>query len=203
MKSKLSALLLAGLAATTFLSACTQTTSGTPAPSQQPAPESSTAVSTSSVPKVSNPLPQISEYVDKPCDLVPATLVSQLGFSNPTATDSTDVLGSGCDWIDTKNSRSMSVALGILHGNPNGGIAKIMQLNGSLFTFVEPFEVSGYPAAYADGQDRRAQGNCNVFVGATDEVAFSTNVIGYTNAQDSCGAAKQIAAAVITKLQGG
>jgi hypothetical protein len=198
-------LVLAGAAVTlTLVSACTETTSGSPGTSGTSA--STQTSGPSSAPKVANPLPDVASYTDKPCDLVPAALVTQLGYSDPEPSDANGALGPGCGWIDvrTAHGKNFNVAIGILNGKGNGGIAKVYSLNGSLFSFVEPTsDVSGYPAVYADTTDRRTQGKCALIVGVTDDVTFSVDTDGYSGAQDSCDTAKQIAAAVITKLQGG
>lgn len=196
-------LVLVGTIATlAFASACTEATSGTPITSGSPSPSQSA----SSAPKVSHPLPDITSYTDKPCDLVPQALVEQLGYSDPEPSTAASPLGPGCGWIDTRTShgRNFNVAIGFANGKGNGGIAKIYALNGSLFGFVEPApDVSGYPAAYADTTDRRTQGKCSINVGVTDEITFSVDTDGYSGAQDSCDTANQIAAAVIGKLYGG
>jgi hypothetical protein len=195
---------VAGTAALlTSVSGCTETTTGNPAVSSTGT--TSQAGDSSTAPKVANPLTAIASYTSKPCDLVPTAMITQLGYSNPDPSNATSAIGPGCGWIDVRTSkgRNINVAIGILNGKGNGGIAKIYTLNGSLFSFVEPTEVSGYPAAYADGSDLRSKGKCEIWVGATDDVTFSVNADGYSGAQDSCDTAKQIAAAVITKLQGG
>lgn len=194
-------LVLTGVAFSAMaLAACTSTTPGTPAPSTVPSTGSS-----SDAPKVTNPLPGISAYVAKPCDLVPQSLVTELGYSDPQPTAANGPFGPGCGWIDTQgaNSKNFNVGIGIYNGKGDGGIANVYKANGSLFGFVEPTDVSGYPAAYADTADHRAQGKCTVYVGVTDDVTLQSAVDGYENEQDSCGTAKRIASAVITTLQGG
>lgn len=180
-------------------SACSETKAGNPIAS------SSSAAATPTVPAVKLPLDPAA-FVDKPCDLVPQQLLSQLGYTDPTPTAADSPFGPGCGWIDVSgsNPKNFSAGLQILKGKRNGGLSSIYQTrDGGGYAFADPTEVSGYPAAFADTQDRRTQGKCSVYVGIADDLTFSVGVDGYQNAQDSCDTAKQIAAAVITKLQGG
>ncbi|HVV12855.1 DUF3558 domain-containing protein [Amycolatopsis sp.] len=192
------ACMLALLAASA--SACSNTTQGTPS-----AATSSDENPSSAVPTVAHPLDP-SSYVGKPCDLVPQQLVSQLGYSDPTPSDANSALGPGCGWIDVRTSqgKNLNVSVQILKGKRNGGIASVYKTkDAGGYDFVDPTEVSGYPAVFADTQDRRPEGDCNLFVGIADDLTFGVAADGYQNEQDSCGAATQVAASVITTLQGG
>ncbi|KAA9165759.1 DUF3558 domain-containing protein [Amycolatopsis acidicola] len=196
----MTALLAASAAA---VSACSSTTDGAPSTSTSGA--SSSAPGSEQPTKVDHPLDP-SAYLDKPCDLVPQTLVGQLGFSNPEPTGADSAFGPGCGWIDvrTSHSRNFNVNIQVLKGKRNGGLASVYKTrDAGGYDFAEPTDVSGYPAAFADTQDRRTEGKCSVYVGIADDLTFSAGVDGYDNAQDSCDAAKRIAAAVITTLQGG
>ncbi|WP_246271712.1 DUF3558 domain-containing protein [Amycolatopsis acididurans] len=197
------ALICAGIA-TAAIGGCTQTTPGT-ATSAPSDTNSASASGAAAAPKVSHPLPNIADYVSKTCDLVPAALISRLGFSDPTSTGAGDALGPGCSWVNTTNAHSKGLGVSVqTDGNKgNGGMAKIIKLNGSLYAFVEPTSISGYPAAYADSRDDRPQGKCGLFVGVTDDVTFAVDVQGYSGAQDSCDTVNQVAASVITTLRGG
>ncbi|SFI92631.1 MULTISPECIES: DUF3558 domain-containing protein [Amycolatopsis] len=182
-----------------LLSGCSQPQAGNPAPS----PTSSGAAS--AAPRVSNPLDP-SAYVGRPCDLVPPQLVSQLGFSDPTPTDADSPFGPGCGWIDVSGAKpkNLSVGLQILRGERNGGLSAVYRTrDAGGYAYADPTDLSGYPAVFADTQDRRAQGKCSVYVGIADDLTFSAGVDGYSGQQDSCAAAEQVAAAVITTLQGG
>lgn len=187
--------------ATAAIGGCTQTTPGAAAPPATTPPTSAG----SAAPKVSKPLPNIADYVNKVCDLVPAALIAQLGFAYPLSTGTDNALGPGCAWASTAStpSRSLGVSVQSDGTKGNGGIANVLKLNGSLYAFVELTSVSGYPAAYADMRDDRAQGKCSMLVGVTDDVTFGVNVQGYSGAQDSCDTVNQVAASVITTLQGG
>ncbi|WP_091504531.1 DUF3558 domain-containing protein [Amycolatopsis sacchari] len=196
-----SGLLLLAVAASVLAlaAACTDRTGGSPLP------PATSATSAPTAPKVSNPLPALASYSDKPCELVPPSLISQLGYSDPEPSAAHGPLGPGCGWIDvrTAHGKNLNVAVGVIDGKGDGGIARVQSLNGSLYGFVEPTEISGYPAAYADTTDRRGQGKCALVVGVTDDSTFSVDTDGYSGQQDSCAAAEQVAAAVITTLQGG
>ena len=134
------------------------------------------------------------------------TVVSQLGYSNPTPTTADSPFGPGCGWIDISGAKpkNFSVGVQILKGQRNGGLASVYKTHDSGgYAYADSTDVSGYPAAFADTQDRRDQGKCSVYVGIADDLTFSAGVDGYSGAQDSCDTAKQIAASVITTLQGG
>lgn len=188
------------------ISACSQRTSGSPAPASGAAGTQSVSASGSSAaPTVSNPLDPTS-YLSKPCDLVPQELVAQLGYTNPTPTAENSSFGPGCGWVgtDSLKPKNFNVSVQVLKGKRNGGLAAIYKAHDrGFYAFADPTTVSSYPAVYADTQDRRAEGKCTVFVGIANDLTFATGVDGYTDAQDSCATAKQIAAAVITDLQGG
>ncbi|GHF48985.1 hypothetical protein FHX82_001243 [Amycolatopsis bartoniae] len=180
---------------------CSQTTTGAPS-----ATTDSTAKG-SSAPKVPQELDP-SSYLGKPCSIVPQQTMSQLGFPDPGVPNTTSQTaitgGPACDWYMPDSSKSIHVGIQrSSSGNDNGGIAKILSLNGSLFSFAELTDVSGYPAAYADTQDDRPKGACTLWVGIQDDLTFSVATDRYSGAQDSCDTAKQIAASVITTLQGG
>ncbi|HJQ46535.1 MAG TPA: DUF3558 domain-containing protein [Amycolatopsis sp.] len=187
-----------------LIAGCSQTTSGSPSGVGSPTTASASASGGSQVPQALDP----TAYLTKPCDLVSRNVLTQLGYTEPgtpNLTSQTAVTGGpSCDWFITGSSKNFGVGVQRTSGGQdNGGISKIESLNGSLFAFVEPTAVDGYPAAYADVSDRRANGACTLWVGITDTLTFSVGTDRYNGAQDSCDAAKQIAAAVITTLQGG
>lgn len=203
MKHRLS--LVLALAALSLASACSQTTAGSPEPSSSSGQSAPASVGGSAAPTISHPLDPTA-YLNRTCDLVPQQLVTQLGYTNATPTGEDSSFGPGCGWVgtDTLKPKNFNVSIEVLNGKRNGGLPTIYKARDrGFYAFAEPTTVSGYPAAYADLRDRRAQGKCTVFVGIADDLTFATGVDGYTNAQDSCDTAKQIAAAVITTLQGG
>lgn len=189
------------LTALSICAGCSQQTAGTPsADTAQPSAQSS-------APKVSQPLDPAA-YLGDPCTIVPPQVLTQLGYTDPGTPNTTSATavagGPSCQWLMPDSSKTIDVGIQrSSSGKDNGGVAKILSLNGSLFSFAEPTTVSGYPAAYADTQDDRPRGACTLWVGIQDDLTFSVADDRYSDAQDSCDTANQIAAAVISKLQGG
>lgn len=184
--------------------ACSKQTPGSP--STDPSTTAG-ATSGSSAPKVPKSLDP-SAYLADPCTILPQQTLNQLGYTDPgtpnTASGTSVTGGPSCDWIMPDSSKNIHIGIQRSQsGQDNGGVAKILSLNGSLFSFAEPTEVSGYPAVYADTQDDRPRGTCSLWVGIEDDLTFDAVTDRYSGEQDSCDTAKQIAAAVITKLQGG
>ena len=179
-----------------LLAACSTTTAGTPTVDSSAA---STPTASSEAQHVANPLDP-TPYLSKPCDLVPQQLTWQIGVTQPKPDMS---LGSFCGWISETDDKTLTVSIPTVTNGKNGGIAAVYKTrDAGGYRFADPTEVSGYPAAFADTTDRRAQGKCTVYVGISDDVVFAAGVDGFQGEQDSCGAAQQVAAAVIATLKG-
>jgi hypothetical protein len=134
--------------------------------------------------------------------------MTQLGYTDPgvpnTTSRTAQTGGPSCDWLMPDSSKTAHVGIQrASSGQNNGGVAKIVSLNGSLYGFVELTSVAGYPAAYADSSDRRSRGTCYMYVGITDDLTFSVSDDRYQGQQDSCGTVQQLAAQVIGTLKGG
>lgn len=195
------------VAASLLLAGCSpeKTGTATPAPSGT---ASSAAPANPDVPKVATAL-DVSKYVSKPCDIVPSSVLSSLRFTDPGDVQAQDnglgASGPGCSWRVSGEGVSMQVIIGT--GNRDrglGGLAGLYSAHDSgQFPFLEPApEVQGYPAIYIDKRDRRPIGNCVLDVGVADDLAINVYAGGYEGADDSCAAAQQVAAAIITTLKG-
>ena len=179
-----------------LMGGCSATTAGTPTADSS---ATSTPTASSEAQHVTNPLDP-TPYLSKPCDLVPQQLTAQLGVTQPKPDMS---LGSFCGWISETDDKTLTVSIPTLTNGKNGGIAAVYKArDAGGYRFADPTEVSGYPAAFADTTDRRAQGKCTVYVGISDGVVFAAGVDGFRGQEDSCGAAQQVAAAVIATLEG-
>ncbi len=189
------------------LAGCTSEKPGTatPVPSGSP---SSSASSNPDVPKVSTPLDP-SKYLSEPCTIVPASALSALKFTDPGTAQQRDeglgAAGPSCGWQIRGVGQSMVVI--IATGNRDrgaGGLAGLYTAHETgQFPFLEPApEVEGYPAVYVDKRDRRPIGNCSLDVGIADDLVLAVHSGGYEGADDSCAAAQQVAAAIITTLKG-
>jgi hypothetical protein len=191
------------LAAT--LAGCSIQAPGTAAPATQ-APPSSQAVAHPEVRKIAEPLDP-SKFEAAPCRLVPQEMMSGLGFTasgTPKLKEQT-VSGPRCGWINGDDGRNLSVT--IETGNRDAGIGGLAGLYTGRDTGQMPFleaasDVSGYQAVYADVQDQRTRGACNLHVGITDDLVFTVGDQGYSGQQDSCDAAQQVAVAVVETLKG-
>ncbi|MET8846197.1 DUF3558 domain-containing protein [Amycolatopsis sp. NPDC004625] len=190
-----------------LLAGCSPERTGTasPAPSS---PASSAPSAGSGAPKVAAPL-DVSKYTAKPCDVVPGSVLSSLRFTDPGTPQLQDngfgAAGPGCSWKISGEGVGMQVIIGT--GNRDrgtGGLAGLYAAHESgQFPFLEPAaDVDGYPAAYVDKRDRRPNGNCSLYFGAADDLAIGVFAGGYEGQQDSCPAAQQVAAAIITTLKG-
>jgi hypothetical protein len=181
---------------------CATPTSGKPTPVTPP---SSTA-GHPEVRAVAQPLDPSKFEVDA-CGLAPQEVMSGLGFPDAgTAEAKSDALtGPNCSWISASSGRRVSVTLQT--GNTESGIGGLNGIytghDSGQMPFVAPApDVSGYQAVYADRQDRRSRGACNLHVGIKDDLVFSVGDQGYDGAQDSCAAAAQVAGAVVKTLKG-
>jgi hypothetical protein len=180
------------------LTGCSEQTAGTPVVA------SSSAAQVATVSQPLNPTP----FLNRPCDLIPQTLLNQLGYTDPgepkTGADSATAEGPTCRWLQPSSSKLINIGIQRApDGSDNGGLRNVFAAKGSLFSFVEPTEISSYPAAFADTGDHRPEGDCGLYVGITDTLTMSASAHEYRGAQDSCDTARQIAAAMIQSLKGG
>lgn len=208
MTVRLPALVTAGVVTSVLLVAgCSPEKSGTASPAPS-VPPSSGASSDPDVPKVATPL-DAAKYETKPCDIVPASVLSSLRFTDPgKAKDKDDkfsAAGPSCSWEIYGEGINVLVLIGT--GNRDNGVGGLAGLYGAhdrgQIPFLEPApEVDGYPAIYSDLRDRRSIGACSMNVGVADDLAIGVFSAGYQGQQDSCAAAEQVAAAIITTLKG-
>jgi hypothetical protein len=183
--------------------ACSSATGGVAAPATQ-ASQSSQAGGNSEVRKVAKPL-DLVKFEANPCGLVPQAVAAELGFVAPgTVTPKEQaVAGPYCGWINQNNGRNLTVTIPV--GNRDAGIGGLAGLYAGHESGQMPFlekapDVLGYQALFADLQDRRPRGSCNLHVGVSDDLVFSVGDQGYTGQQDSCDAAQKVAAAVVKTL---
>jgi hypothetical protein len=190
-----------------MLAGCSPEKTGTASPVSGTATSSGTSADPA-VPKVAVPL-DAAKYESRPCDIVPASTLSSLRFSDAGTVQLKDdgfgAAGPSCGWQIHGEGVSMLVIIGT--GNRDRGVGGLAGLYGGhdrgQLPFLEPApEVEGYPAIYVDLRDRRAIGNCSMSVGVADDLAIAVDSGGYQGESDSCAAARQVAAAVIGTLKG-
>ncbi|MFF1614221.1 DUF3558 domain-containing protein [Amycolatopsis sp. NPDC058278] len=192
------------------VAACTTTKDGTASPS----PTGSAATNPSSVdpevPKVAVPL-DASKYVSDTCAIVPKDVLTSLQYTDPGRYQAKgDTLftkaGPSCLWKLRGEGIGLSVSLGTGSRDEGaGGLAGIYRgyVNKTYIRFLEHApDVDGYPAVYWGPLDERPMGSCGIGVGIADDLTFDVYAQGYQGADDSCGAANQVASSVIKTLKG-
>ncbi|TKG60447.1 DUF3558 domain-containing protein [Prauserella endophytica] len=191
---------------------CATEEPGTPsASSWTSSADNSTSASGGDVPQVSSPL-DASAYLDRPCDLVPQTVMNELSYTEPgkalTADEnSTAALsGPGCGW--NVRGHGQSVVVGIQTGNQQDGMGGLQGIydgyQDGQFEYYEPTTVDGYPAAFSDISDNRDRGSCAMYVGIADDLTYSVYAGPYGDDPDAaCPVVEQVAGAVIETLKGG
>ncbi|WP_431876889.1 DUF3558 family protein [Amycolatopsis sacchari] len=185
-----------------LLAGCSQPTSGAPTPDGSP---SAAAPSSSGLPALS-----AEPYRSKPCELLPATLPSSLGYSQaPTAETTGDratyVTGQTCSWNMAGASKAIQVQIFPENQNADspGLTSTFSKFEKGLIAYADRTTVSGYDAVYADLTDERPRGNCPLLVAVSATETVGTRATGYSNAQEACDLAKQLAEAAVKTLQGG
>lgn len=187
------------------LAACSSTIpgTGTAVPSGQPSSTSRHP----DVPRVARPL-DVAAYQADPCKTVPQAAMTSLGFTAAgephVGQSASEKAGPGCAWIGSDGLSALLILETANRDKGTGGLTgQYTAKDSGALGFLEPApDVDGYPAVYADLSDRRAKGNCALVVGIADDLAFSATTSGFQGQQGSCGAAQQIAAAVLKTLKG-
>lgn len=183
---------------------CSAPTAGT----AQPAPGSASGTAPDSrAPKVTDPLDPAA-YLGKPCALVPESVLAPLRYpaqGEATVSGPFAEAGPGCGWQIGAEGLSVQIIIGT--GNRDqgmGGLAGIYRAkDAGQLGFVDPApSVAGHPAVFSDLSDRRAHGNCTLWVGLSDDLAFATAAQGYQGEKDSCQVAETVAGAVVGTLKG-
>ena len=208
LRTSASAVLLACV-----LAGCSTTTGGNALPSSSSGDSTAPGASTNpNVPKVASPITVPQDYLGDPCKAVPPALLTEMQFTKPGKphTDPASIdakAGPACTWTIVIGAQGLGLSVAILTGNRDRGIGGLAGLytgkDSGQVGFVEPGpDVEGYPAVYSDARDRRADGDCVMFVGIADDLDFNVGATGYQGQQDSCDAAQKVAAAVVKTLKG-
>ncbi|HEY1573721.1 MAG TPA: DUF3558 domain-containing protein [Pseudonocardiaceae bacterium] len=180
---------------TVLLTGCAATTTGR----AEPAPGTRSNTSTpSAAPKVTHPL-DASTVVAKPCASLSRRDVIGLGFTDPTSSADRDANGTGCSWAGEAGG---AIAISWDTANTHG-LADLYAKK-STYSYWIPTSIAGYPAVYGDGLgDLRADGNCIVNVGVSDQLAFFAMYDDPADAPSACSLAGKAAADVIATLKAG
>lgn len=210
LRSKLGVLAVLVTVSAALATACTTTTGGTASPSTAGPSATDEPSADPDVPKVSAPL-DASKYLTDTCAIVPQDVLTSLRYTDPGVyqakgdTAFTEA-GPSCAWKLRGEGIGLSVT--IATGNRDRGAGGLAGLyagyrNHTLIRFLERApDVEGYPAVYYGPLDERPAGSCGLGVGIADDLTFDVYAQGYQGADDSCGAAEQVAASIIKTLKG-
>jgi hypothetical protein len=198
-KATFAVILLTGL----MLSACSQSTTGTPSPGFS-ASDSPTGTSSPALvaPKVSNPL-DVSKFEKNPCGLLSNAQANQIltvtrSLVSPGATDSTI-----CAW---KDEGGAEISLGMVGGNGGLSASYSQHRADSPGYFIPVPDIEGYPALLASVADLRSKGSCTVAVGVRDDEVMVVNMNWVVHAPgqgDPCQLAQKAAGLAVVTIKGG
>jgi hypothetical protein len=198
------------LVVTAACAGCAGHTDGTPKPQaaestiepsyEEPAPGGTGQ----EAPRVENPL-DATRYLSQPCAAVTPGQLSAFDVDRPGVPTTTGAVaeqaGPYCSWRFPVGTTSRgSLGIGFLSGN-EGGLSDFYRTQDE-FAYFEPTTIHGYPAVFADRQDLRADGECNVVVGINDSLAFH-GWEAHRNPEGACDRAEKLAAAALATMRGG
>lgn len=185
------------VASVAVLSACSSHTAGTPSTSGTGSPSASGP--SRSAPPVPGALPT-DALIANPCNGLSASQITTVGLAVPGAESQSDT-GPTCKW------RSAVFQLNVVYISPmtvnKNGLSDIYATKGN-FAYFEPTTVDDYPGVYASPTDNRSGGDCQLWVGVSDELSVSVSAqIGEgPNKTNPCPATERVATAMIDHLQG-
>ena len=175
---------------------------GQPPPTDQTATRSATSGGPTSsddaskAPVVTKPL-NATHFVGNPCSALTSTDLAGLNVANPVNGGTHQNAGGvQCTWTGESGG---SVSIGWETADTNG--LSDLYAKSTSIAYWQPTTVDGYPAAYGDViSDGRAQGQCVINVGVTDQLYFDAQFSNPSNAGQSCALARQAASDVIKNL---
>lgn len=191
------------------VASCSSTTEGVPDAVQSPEDSSSSVSTTDPRYLVEEPL-DVSQFLSRPCDLIPRGPLESLGIdpeSGRAKLPEDDVVaaevGPYCSWPEGDTNLSA----GIQSGNTErgtGGLAGLrLSYEQGRYKLWEETSNSGYPAVYLGVADRRAEGSCQLAVGVSEDMTFTVSADVYSEDPESaCRVVDEVAADVIQNLRG-
>ncbi|WP_406639786.1 DUF3558 domain-containing protein [Amycolatopsis sp. WGS_07] len=188
----------AAVAALGLLTACGGgKADGGSTPSQAPA--SSSATGGGSGPKVPAALPTQDLLGGNPCKVLTDAETTDFGLAVPGETLTGDL--PGCQWRSADEGRN-SIGLRVVPQN-KGGISDIYDQKAGQ-AYFEPVSIDGYPGVFTSKADLRPSGNCQLWLGVTDQLSVTiTPAIGAgPNKKNPCGLAQKFGNAVVKHLKG-
>ena len=162
-------------------------------PAQQPSSSSPEA------PKVNNPITNLEQFKQSPCDMVTDQQAKSLGF-NPGEPSEDATYGPACDWYDDSFGY---FGLTLLNNQPLGIAGIYRNQEQGRYGYFEPVDVAGYPGVYADANDGRKEGACTLNVGVTDTQVVTVTALLNENEAEACDLALQAAEAAVKTMSEG
>jgi hypothetical protein len=152
----------------------------------------------SSAPKVGQPL-DASALVAKPCSSLTASNLADVDLTDALSGPDSDTNGSACSWAgEAGGGINVSWETVNTHGLSD------LYAKQSTFAYWQPTTVAGYPGVYADSvKDQRADGDCVLNVGVSDQLTFFVEYDNPTEGTQACSLAGKAASDVIANLKGG
>ncbi|MPY97802.1 MAG: DUF3558 domain-containing protein [Actinophytocola sp.] len=209
MRIKRVPVLFAVLAVAFSAAACSEQTKGSPTGGAIVSPSAGDQVD---VPQVEVPL-NANPFLKRPCDLVEDSVLSELGdFQVPNEDVNSDaakkLIGPRCNWHAKNHGPDVGLAINTVHrDNGTGGIKGVYDgKEAGLIDRLEPVKIpgnSGYPAAFAGGDDEFSRGRCPLAVGITNELSFTVSVTNRERPKQACSAVLKVAASVLDTLKKG
>ncbi|RJQ78271.1 DUF3558 domain-containing protein [Amycolatopsis panacis] len=191
---------VAGLAFVAVASLVACSGGGSAGNSSSPSSSAPGGSSSSVDPSLKVPAPlQAQELLSNPCSALTDAQLKDIGLAPPGRVNPgpPDL----CGWSAATIPEN-GVGVGAVPQN-KGGISDIYAQKAKS-AYFEPVTVNGYPGAFADMQDGRSSGSCSLWVGITDQLAFTviTSINIGQNKATPCRSAQKIAEAVVTHLKG-
>ncbi|MET8756302.1 DUF3558 domain-containing protein [Lentzea sp. NPDC004782] len=178
-----------------IMSACSGTEPGRPTASN---PTGTTPSSTSKA--APGPDLDLSKFTSRPCDLLTAAQLAQLGTFDPP-TSGHQELGPGCRWEakEVLKGAAYSVTL-----STEGNTLESMREASKAEPVFRETTVAGYPAFSKDGTT--GKGNCGTAVKTSSKEAIYVQISTLNKEtpeyKDSCRATEKVAALVVQNLKG-
>jgi hypothetical protein len=194
--------IVAGTAALVLLAGCGSSggTSGTPTTAPQPTSTGNGA----GAPKISKPLDLSAAEAD-PCGVVTAAQLQSYGIPGVTGKVNTTAPGAGCLWPGGITDAETSPGMNILPAGTS--LESIYAKKDSTYPVFEPLpDIQGYPAAIALVVDQRKGGNCELFVGASEDKAILFSIQSFAKSKyfaDPCAGATEFANLAMTTIKAG
>lgn len=188
------------------LTACTTTTSGSPAPGGDSDPTSTSSPSaeppsgddlpSDGAPKVTNPI-DATHFEQNPCDALTSEQPGTLNVG-PAGEPADTNFGKGCSW---RNSGTGGSAIVTFLSAEKRGLSSAYRSNSNGdFTYFEPLpDIEDFPAVAFDTKAKNPTTECSVAVGLSDELVFvATTSLSSANVgqKDPC----EVGATVATEM---